>query len=265
MDVHDDEKKRARQQVADEKKRAEEELINIIPKICQTSPWRLLQFGTKPTTSATTNSASASAKSPVMDKSKRKAFRGICKNVCQLTGEKRPDLLKIAHIVPKHTAEQSFAEWKIRCKINSDKNLLLILVALEASFDRGDFCLLMKIMPGTTEEALAVKILNASILEDTIPGIPGCELKFKDLEGRFLDICLDISSHQLIAKHSFFTLAAAASKGWIPLPEYLDLATKIKDHSPEQDKIDRVKEWIRANSQGLPPLARNAVHTVRRT
>ena len=123
----------------------------------------------------------------------------------------------------------------------------------------------MKIMPGTTEEALAVKILNASILEDTIPGIPGRELKFKDLEGRFLDVCLNTPSHRFIAKHSYFTLAAAASKGWIPLPEYLDLVTKIKDHSPEQDKIDRVKEWIRANSQGLPPLARNAVHTVRRT
>ncbi len=107
-------------------------------------------------------------------------------------------------------------------------------------------------MPGTTEEALAVKILNASILEDTIPGIPGRELKFKDLEGRFLDVCLNTPSHQFIAKHSYFTLAAAASKGWIPLlaSEYLALVAKIKDHSPEQDKIDRVKEWIRADSQG---------------
>jgi hypothetical protein len=176
------------------------------------------------------------------------------------------ELLKSAHIVETHSAVQSLAAGKIRCNTNSDQTCLL-LGSLETSFDRGDFCLLMKIMPGTTKEALAVKILNASIQEDTIPGIPGRELKFKDLEGRFLDVCLDISSHHLIAKHSYFTLAAAASKGWIPLPEYLDLATKIKDHSPQnlvqiskQDKIDRVKEWIRTNSQGLPPLARSAIH-----
>jgi hypothetical protein len=51
------------------------------------------------------------------------------------------------------------------------------------------------------------------------------------------------------------------------MPEYLDLATKIKDHSPQipdQDKIDRVVVWIRTNSQGLLPLARSAMYTVRR-
>jgi hypothetical protein len=50
------------------------------------------------------------------------------------------------------------------------KNLLLLLSALEDSFDKGLLCLLMRSVPGTDIEALAVKLLNASIREDIIDG-----------------------------------------------------------------------------------------------
>jgi hypothetical protein len=157
VQILDDEKERDKQQIADETSKADDDLINLIPTICLRSPWRLLQFGIKPEiTSATSVHSSPSlvpsaAKSPVMNRKKRRKFRGVVKNICQLSGEKKSHFLEIAHIVPKHTAEESFAEWKINCKTNSDKTYLLVLSALEASFDRGDFCLLMKILPGTIE------------------------------------------------------------------------------------------------------------------
>jgi hypothetical protein len=259
----EDERTVRKQQMADQTKKINDTMMMVIHTIYQQSPW-------KPDTNPApaVQSSPPSAKSPAVNMDKRNASFPKRAKKYPLSKNRMSELLKSAHIVETHSTVQSLAEWKINCKTNSDKTCLR-LGSLEASFDRGDFCLLMKIMPGTMVEALAVKILNVSIQDDTIPGIPGCELKFKDLEGRFLKVCLDIPSHQLIAKHSYFTLAAAATKSWIPVPEYLSLVTKIKDQiteqSPEQDKIDRVKEWISANNQGLPPLTQacSTMHAVR--
>ncbi len=232
------------QQLKEAEQKAEQELIKanegnmkLIQFICQQSPWRHLQFD---------HSSSSPIKPPTMNKVLRNALRELCARICQITGNKDSALLKIAHIVPKKTAVQTLADRKIEHSCNSAKNRLLLVGTLEASFNHGDFCLLLKPVPETAVEGLAVKILNGSIKEDTIPGIPGCELKFKDLDNKFLlDVCLNVASYRCIAQHSHYALAAATSKGWIQLSEYLDLSAKIKDHSPEQDKVARVQEWLR--------------------
>ena len=183
-----------------------------------------------------------------MNKQRRKKFRVKVSRTCQITKCTASEILKIAHIVPRKTAAQSLREWGV--EPNSDKNMLLLVSALEDSFDKGHFCLLLKSVPGTGEEALAVKILNKSIKD--VP-IQGTELKFKDLEDSFLDVCGNVPSHRCIAEHSYYSLAAAVKKGWIELHEYFDLLAQIKNQSPEQDKIARVQEWLRSQ-QGCQDL-----------
>jgi hypothetical protein len=247
--------------------KAEEDMMQIIQSICQQSPWKHLQFNRVPgsaSASSTHSPSSKSIRSPTMNKGLRKAFRILCARICQITGSQDSPILTIAHIVPKKNVAQSMIDWEIEYSCNSAKTVLLLVNPLEASFDRGDFCLLLKPVPGTAEEALAVKVLNGSIKEDTIPGISDCKLKFKDLEDKFLDVRLNVPSYRCIAKHSYYSLAAAASKGWIRIPEYLDLSAKIKDQSPEQEQVAWVQQWLRDFQGQLPNLTSLAHSTLDR-
>ena len=157
----------------------------MIEGICLQSPWQFLQFphgdidgksasSNKSVSSAQSSSSSSGLRSPQMNKQRRKKFRVKVSRTCQITKCTASEILKIAHIVPRKTAAQSLREWGV--EPNSDKNMLLLVSALEDSFDKGHFCLLLKSVPGTGEEALAVKILNKSIKD--VP-IQGTELKFK--------------------------------------------------------------------------------------
>jgi hypothetical protein len=252
----EEDKKKVLKKAEEDKKKAEEDKLvaedekkKIVQTICMQSPWRHLQFQHD---SFDNESASSSALSSSPEKSpsklgseKKQNFRKECAGKCMILNAVSALLdnnLKIAHIVPKKTAKQSFQEWKMELKTNNKKNLLLLLSSIEESFDKGFFCLLMRPVPGTGMEALAVKLLNRSISEDFIKDTT---LKFKDLEGKFLDLRRHVPSHRCIAKHSHYSLAAAAYKGWIEMPEYLNLIAQIKYQSPEQDKIAWVQRWLK--------------------
>jgi hypothetical protein len=241
-----------KQQRADENKKADESTMQLVQSICLQSPWRHLQLGdhTPASESGASSAHSPSpSKSPIMNKLKRKAFRKKCDRKCQIIRCLTSEILMFAHIVPKKDAAKNLESWGIDFLTNSDKTLLLLVGSLEKKFDRGDFCLLLKSVPDTTDEALAVKLLNRSIREDTIQG---CELKFKDIEDKFLDVRLNVPSHRCIAKHSYYSIAAAARKGWIELQEFHDLIAQINEQSPDQRKINRLQEWLRSQSEGSP-------------
>ena len=137
-----------------------------------------------------------------------------------------------------------FADWKFDFTTHTHKNLLLVVNSLEERYDKGEFCFLVKHLPGMDEEALAVKILNKSVIDEPIAGT---DFKMRDLEGQFLDVRKHIPSHRCIAKHSFYSLAAAVSKGWMELPEYHALVAQIHFQSPEKAAMDRVREWLQTN------------------
>jgi hypothetical protein len=234
----------------DDKKKAEDGQMEMVKIICTQSPWRHLQFerGTFGVESVASSALSPSrTKSPGLNKNKRKDFRTTCSRISQITKIEISDFLKCAHIVPRKTAEASFVQWGLDSELTTDsqKNLLLLYDAVEVMYDQGHFCLVMRPVPGTDREALSVEILNGSIREDTIRGT---QLKYKDLEGTFLDTRLLVPSHRCIAKHSYYSLAAAAYKGWIGMPEYSSLVAQIKENSPEQDKIAWVQSWLRSQS-----------------
>ena len=237
----------AKRKAEEDKRNAEEKHMKTIEAICQESPWRHLQFEKIKTTSSNKSGSSKSASaptSPVMNGDKRKDFRKVCDRTCQVTQCKVSRNLRIAHMVPRKTALQCFADWKFDFTTHTHKNLLLVVNALEERYDKGEFCFLVKPLPGMDEEALAVKILNKSVIDEPIAGT---DFKMRDLEGQFLDVRKHIPSHRCIAKHSFYSLAAAVSKGWMELPEYHALVAQIHFQSPEKAAMDRVREWLQTN------------------
>ena len=238
-------------QLEEDKKKSDQDKMIIIEKTCQQSPWRHLQFSDqipsdKSMASGQSSASSSPTKSPEMNKKKRRAFRRQCTSTCQIPTCVKSEILKCAHIVPRKTVVQSLTDWGIEISPNSHTNVLLLVSTLEANFDKGDFCLLMTPLPGTADEAFTVKILNTSIIDESIPGT---ELKFKDLEDRVLEIRSNVPSHRCIARHCYYSLAAAVKKGWIESREYFDLIAQIKDQSPEQDKVIRVQEWLRSQRE----------------
>ena len=105
-----------------------------------------------------------------MSGKKRKQFCIACDRTCQVTQYNVSGNLRIEHIVPRKTALQSFADWKFDFTRDTHKNLLLVVNSLEERYDKGEFCFLVKPLPGTDEEALAVKILNKSVIDEPIAG-----------------------------------------------------------------------------------------------
>ena len=185
-----------------------------------------------------------------MNKQRRKKFRVKVSRTCQITKCTASEILKIAHIVPRKTAAQSLREWGV--EPNSDKNMLLLVSAPEDSFDKGHFCLLLKIKIRAWYRRGGLSCKNIEQIHQRCTH-PRHRAEVQDLEDSFLDVCGNVPSHRCIAEHSYYSLAAAVKKGWIELHEYFDLLAQIKNQSPEQDKIARVQEWLRSQ-QGCQDL-----------
>jgi hypothetical protein len=133
-------------------KKSDQDTMMMIEKICQQSPWRHLQFpdqipSDKLMASGQSSASSSPTKSPEMNKKKRKVFRRQCISTCQIPTRMKSEILKCAHFVPRKTAVQSLTDWGIEISLNSHTNVLLLVSTLEANFDKGDFCLLMKPLP----------------------------------------------------------------------------------------------------------------------
>mmetsp|Transcript_8931 Transcript_8931/g.12389 ORF Transcript_8931/g.12389 Transcript_8931/m.12389 type:complete len:223 (-) Transcript_8931:175-843(-) len=158
------------------------------------------------------------------------------------------DVFSYNELTPAHLVKHSTPQL-MRCyglqpsDIDNPRNGVLILKAIEESFDRLDTCFLFNSFSGK----LTFKVLRPYLMECRICPSSNTVMKtFGDIDGKELQLPTDSGScpyKRVLSMHAKYAFARALQYGWIVPTETLDTYFSVSDEDLEEPDFIQPLSW----------------------
>ena len=148
-----------------------------------------------------------------------------------------------AHLVKHRTPELMSCYGLLPSDIDNPRNGVLILKAIEESFDRLDACFLFNRLSGK----ISFKVLRPELMDSRIHPSSNTELRtFSDIDGAELQLPTDTGScpyKRVLSMHAKYAFARALQYGWIVGTETLDTYFNVSDGGLEEPDFIQPLSW----------------------
>ena len=148
-----------------------------------------------------------------------------------------------AHLV-KHSTPQLMTCYRLLPRdIDNPRNGILILKAIEESFDRLDACFLYNSFSNT----ISFKVLRPDLMDCRIFPASNTEMRtFRDIDGVELKLPTDTGNcpyKRILSMHAKYSFARALQYGWIVTTETLDTYFNVSDEELEEPEFIQPLTW----------------------